>query len=795
MQLKRRGPSLNQLKNDSDIDYSSFGGTKAEPEAPKEAAKEPEVDYSEFGGTPSKPAKEKVGKFKSTLLGLYEGILAIPAVSQYGINELSKAFEGEGGPELSFEKENPLLAHLGKLPESEGQTARRLRVAGQVIPLAATGGIPGIVAGLVGSQAGQTIREVYGEEGKFEHFGWGEGAALATDILTGGAASVGTSIARKGAQVAAQEAPSIFRNAQTGLQRKVTQNAMQAEGNALQDIVNNFSKTQLNGFEEEALKLSPNRFTQMTQSNASSLKSQADNMFRNTQLNIISPIAATPEQGGRAIQEAANTVFQQEVIGAERQAYTAARESSEGLSGQAPRTLEEARTLRDNLTTNTPTPEQKPVIAFLDGLIADLETSTPETTTAASRLLDASGEPITKAAINEGVTEATTKSANELVDLVQRSNQAVNYGGEVRNQSHRLSPLIATLREEVGEVLAQKPEAANLYREANLLHARNAEIWGTKYMRNVRFSENPESIIGSTKKASNMRNLKQGVQDPRIQGLAERMVVGSMTEGGSAKSNTAAINNLSPELSPNARTAAQQLIDVKDPLTTTGGRTAVRNDILKDAAQSVNTGKRPEKILDLMQTPKGYQMVREAMNGSTESRELFKTFERLFLEDFVTSITDKSGVIDFKKATEIFKNPEMRNVLQQMGGDSLIRKFEQLEGFARNFEKNIALYSKPETQSVVKGIIGGVKNNKILSAGIITALLHSLHMPWPVITGLGLAVGTAKVAKISYNAIQKKILSNPKAVHYLEKVSQATTPQELAKQLPRLIAELDLKED
>jgi len=287
-----------------------------------------------------------------------------------------------------------------------------------------------------------------------------------------------------------------------------------------------------------------------------------------------------------------------------------------------------------------------------------------------------------------------------------------------------------------------------------------------------------------------MRNLKQAVQDPTIQGVTERAVVNQITEGGSPQSNRTAVHNLSPELSLNARNSADQLINVKDPLTTTGGRAAVRNDILKDAAQSVNTGKRPEKILELMQTPKGYQIVRESLNGTPQSRELFQSFQRLFLEDIVTSITDKSGIIDFSKARQIFKNPEMRQVVEQIGGASLIRRFEQLESFANNFERNMALYSKPETQSLVKSIVGNIKN-----AGLITAVLHAMHIPWAVIAGLGLATGTAKVSKLTYNALQKKLLSNPRAIHYLEKVSQAKTTEELAKQLPRLIAELELEED
>jgi hypothetical protein len=244
--------------------------------------------------------------------------------------------------------------------------------------------------------------------------------------------------------------------------------------------------------------------------------------------------------------------------------------------------------------------------------------------------------------------------------------------------------------------------------------------------------------------------------------------------------------HLAPELSLNARNSSDQLISVKDPLTSTGGRAALRNDILKDAAKSVNTGKRPEYILDLMQTPKGYQMVRETMTGTPQSTELFRSFERLFVEDIVTSVTDATGSINFSKARQIFKNPEMLQVVEQIGGESLIRRFKQLESFSNNFEKNMSLYSKPEAQSITKSIVGSIATKASFAA-----ILHALHMPWSVIAGLGLASGGVKVTKLTYNALQKKILSNPRAIHYIERVSQAKTTTELAKQLPRLIAEID----
>ena len=746
---------------------------------------EPEDDFT--------PEKEKVGKTKSALYGLAEGILGIPALVQYGVNEWSKALEQAFGQEdsnLSFDKENPILNLISQFPESEDQASRRIRTGVSGATIGALGGIPGIIAGVVGSQAGQTVREIFGKEGKFENFGWGEGAAIGADLLAGGIAGIGASLARSstraGAGAGASQVPSIFQEGRGILANAQIKHVIQGEKNALTNIIDNFGNAQLQGFEREAASISPNRYSELRAANVSGLQRQADQMFRTNNLSIISPLQVTPEQGGRAIQEASNAVFQDTVINAERAAYSAAREAAADLTGTAPETLEAAIRLRDNLLSTNPSGEQNPVVNYLNGLIADLQTVTPARTVPASNILDSSGRPLIGAQEIPASSIPTTRSANELVDLVQKANQAVNYGSELREQSHRLIPIVNTLRRETGTALSQNQRAANLFHQANTLHANNAETWGTRYMRNVRFTENPESIVTASGKASNMRNLKQAIPDLTIQGMAERLVIDKMTGSGSSSTNRTALNNLSPELSLNARNAGENLINIKDPLTTTGGRAQVRNEILKDAAQSVNTGKRPEKILQLMETPKGYMIVRESLAGSPQGREIFQASQRLFIEDIFTSVTDKNGMIDFAKANNIFKNRDVRQVTEMIGGRGLVERFQQLETFSNNFERNLQLYSNPQTQSIFKSLLKNVKD-----AGLIGTIMHALHIPWPVIVGLGLSKATIGSTKLGYNALQKSILSNPEAVRILGLISTSNTPEQLAKQVPRLIAEIE----
>lgn len=722
--------------------------------------------------------KRKAGKAESIVLGAGEAILGIPALIQYGINEYSKALEDEP-TDLTYEQENPIGAFLQQLPESEDELSRRLRVGtGGVIS-----GIPfgpaGIAAGLFGSQAGQTVREQFGNEGKFDEFGGGEIAAILVDVLTGGTAGVVTDIARNAPRIAAREVPIAFEEGRNTLQRAAQRATIQGERSALEQQIAGFGEQQLGQFRQEAANLSPNRFQDLTDSSASVLDRAARQANIEGNLRIISPVAETAEQSMTRIQQAANVTFNDEIIPAERAAYTQARQAAQGLSGQAPRTIVEARDLLtdfERVPLEVRTPEQSAVISYLNDLIQTLVEQVPEST-----ILDQFGNPITRA-----TTRNRVLPANDFVELIQRSNQFVQYGSEIREQSHRLIPLLRTLRNEVGQILDQNQAARQAYQAANNLHATNAEIWGTRFMRDVRFTENPENLVGRLKKASNLRNFNLAIQDPNMRSVAERQLVENLISTGNPQSNQQALNQLGNQLSPNARQAANNIINTKDPLTTAGGRVNLRNQILKDAAQAVTSGQRPEKILKLMNTVKGYREVREALRNTPQGRQLFQTLERQFVEDIINSATDSAGRLDFKKARELIKTPEIRAVLNEIGGAPLVNRFTQLERYAQNLERNMSLYKSPTVQNAISDILGTVRN-----AGMWGAIFHTLHMPTPVIASLGIGTMGIKAMKKVSSIVMDAVLRNPRTFALLEEVTRARSLSALQQSLPRFLQSLN----
>ena len=827
-------------------DYSIYGGIPVKEE------NKSKIDYSIYGGTPV--AARKAGLAESVGLGVAEGLLGIPAISEIASSKIEKEIQKKTGmdipfkgfspsslkysglsfaksmvekatglkspkiiddlietynvknplpnpidyyldqthPELQTEenKESPYSKLLSTFPESEDQLSRRARTGVSAAILGAPFGVPGVVGGVIGSQAGQTVRELFGNEGKFDEFGLGEASAIGADLLFGGASGIIADLVRQSPRIAAKAAPNVFQQGNSRLRNSLIKNQIQGERTALEETINSFGQQEIKNFETAINKITPERITDITEASASTMQQEANNLYRNQQLNIISPINQTPEQTGRVLQEQANEVFRTEVLQAERSAYNQAQEAAQGLQGEAPRTLEQATKLREQLTVNNPTPEQESLINFLDGFIADLETKTPEKITPASSLLNAQGQPITPSSTIPASTKPTKRTVNEFIDRLQRANNAVSYDSETRLQSHRLKPILATFREEISNMLAKRPDARTAYEVANELHGRNAEVWGTRYMRNVRFGENPETIISRAKVASNMQNFNEAMQNVGSQNMLQRQVVASMTESGNASANRIALTKLAPELSQNSQAVAHNLINVKDPLTSVGGRAALRNSILTEAANAVTTGQKPTSILQLMQTPKGLRLVRESLNSTANGRRLLKTIEKQYVQDLFSTVLDKNGKIDFTKARNIIKDADTRAVLQEIGGNHLVGQFDRLERMANNLQRNIDLYKNPKVISLIQEA-----SKKLKGSAMLGAFFHMLNVPTPIIIGLGLAKSVGELTAIAGKSAFKKLLSNPRSVQILEQISNANTAEKLMEQIPRLIGEINKKEE
>lgn len=759
------------------------GGTQASPIGPDGG--QPPIQVGPQDGGPVQPGDTGGGSgfLDSINYGIQETLatpLALAEKAKSGLEYLSKPFVKpitditEKGMDQLYRKvrgkEPPkrpqtktVSKALSDLPKSETKAGRFVRTSIPSVAYGsgigfAVGGPPGALAGagtsLIGNLAGQTYREIFGKDGEMESTP-GEVGAIAVDVV----ASLSAGLVPKLPQLLKQsrKIPNIFSENFNRISNKITKSYVQGEKKVLDKVIKDFSDKQIAKFEKEATRVSAETIQDLPKTSTQTLKNQAEELYRSNNLDMISPINTTKREAGLNIQEVAKNTFKETVIDAEREAYSKARGASKNLKGEAPEGFLEAKKLIRDMKRKPPSAEEKGVISYLDDVISTVGSK----------------------------KEVKKVDAETLIDLVQRGNKEINYNSQHREISHRLKPVVANLREDLREILSKDKNAHDLYIAANDLHAKNADIWGTRYMRNVRFSENPETIISGSRKASNMTNIQNAIPDQPTQNLLQRQVVEDITSG-STKGAKKAIDELSPVLSDASRVSSNNLINIKDTLTDVGQRMATKNEILKIASKSVNTGERPEKLLNLMENQKGYNLVAESLNSTPEGRKIFDATKRMFVEDVFNEVMDKNGVIDFIKARKIIKNDDTKKVLEAIGGEGLTKRFSKIEKYAENFQNNMDLYKSNKTQTAMQEIIKTTKNS-----GLLTGVLYSLGLPHSVVAGFGLSPILAKGGKISYDKAMTKVLTNPKSANMLENLSKATTQQDLLILLPKFVKLLD----
>ena len=148
-----------------------------------------------------------------------------------------------------------------------------------------------------------------------------------------------------------------------------------------------------------------------------------------------------------------------------------------------------------------------------------------------------------------------------------------------------------------------------------------------------------------------------------------------------------------------------------------------------------------------------------------------------------------NGLVDYLER-QLDEICDIRNVVKKIGGEELLQQFSTLEKMATNLERNKNLYTQPEVQSLFKRILGSATKSAMLGT-----MLHLLHVPIPVLAALGFTKLAVEATKASYKTIKNGILKNPRAFRILEQISNADSLKKLAEQLPRLMNELEVKEE
>jgi hypothetical protein len=281
----------------------------------------------------------------------------------------------------------------------------------------------------------------------------------------------------------------------------------------------------------------------------------------------------------------------------------------------------------------------------------------------------------------------SSMAGDDLIELGKRLNEIVDYDVLDASVKDRLKPIINALKQDTRQLLSQDENALNAFEAAERLYGDTAEKFNRDPIRRIRSSEQPEKIVGDITSPSTLEMLREILQPEQMEGV-ERQILEEMKDLNYLQARKL-FSELKPHLSYEADILGDQIVKSKLPVGSTAKTKALQNNILNDLSDSMASGQRPDKTLNLWKTEKGQKQIKDALKGLKNKDEIYKYLENQNFYDFASQFVEKDGKIDFKKFKEILKDKEFRNNLRQIGGQDAVNFFTEIEGRLKEFERNL----------------------------------------------------------------------------------------------------------
>lgn len=314
--------------------------------------------------------------------------------------------------------------------------------------------------------------------------------------------------------------------------------------------------------------------------------------------------------------------------------------------------------------------------------------ATGEALTTAQKDLGVASDLIGEGAqiLNQPVT------VDKLLDLAVRLGEHINYEALTPSIKELLKPVVQTLKAEAREALGKNPLALKAFNQAEAKFADTAERFGNDAIRAARSAESPEALISTFTSPTNVKNLGRVISG-EARDIAERQILQTIANQSTDVAKKT-LRQLNPFLSDRAKEAAQQLIRLGDKLEFAGQKALTQARVLEDVQNAVNLGVRPNFAMKTMQTLPGYKIVENALTRTPAGREVFNDMKRIFVGDIFESIVKENGTIDWSKAKDLIKNPDIRKVVRQISGEQGVNFLENLEKTAGKLEANVQRFAQ-----------------------------------------------------------------------------------------------------
>lgn len=326
-------------------------------------------------------------------------------------------------------------------------------------------------------------------------------------------------------------------------------------------------------------------------------------------------------------------------------------------------------------------------------------------------------------------------------------------------------------QKDIEVALENYPELGKFYTNLQESYKDFKKVFDSEPIMNLRRQGNDAAKFGKEfEKSSNINLLNAAIAENRpIKDLADRLIVDQLGSK-SLETSRELGNEARRYLSKNANEALELIQDMQSPLTEAGQKMAKRSEILKDVTSAANTGSTPSYTMDMMKTPKGYQLVKDVLDKSPKGKRAFKALERTIVRDAFNNILDEQGVIDFTKASRILENPQIEKIIKDSLGNEGLQFFKNLETYGKNYIENTSRfldYKDPKYVRFAEKYMGKNIQGMLISFG-----LGSFYgLPTGALSLLASMAGKSAANKL-YQRNLVKLITSPEGIKSVKDVSK-----------------------
>lgn len=290
----------------------------------------------------------------------------------------------------------------------------------------------------------------------------------------------------------------------------------------------------------------------------------------------------------------------------------------------------------------------------------------------------------------ELIIQETEAPLTRLLELGRRLNEIAEYDVLDKSIRQRINPIARAVKQDVRSALGDyDKDLLAAFELAEEAFATNAEKFGRDSIRKIRSNEALEAIPKGLESATGLNDLRAVVQPSTMKNV-ERQILEKMNKMTHAKAEEF-LRKIKSGLSKQSQKVADSIIKSKVPINKQSikGRTDRMHEAIdEDLVTAMNTGQRPNRVLDLWQNPRGQKLVKDALKTHPQRAEIVDYLQKQTLQDMARTVISKDGTINLEKLNEMMKNPAIRNNLEQLGGKEAVDFFENLSVRANNLKKN-----------------------------------------------------------------------------------------------------------